>query len=296
MAQEATLNTPQKVKMKKGSSPVEKFSIGKLMIHIVLVVWSLTTIAPLIWVVNNSFKDKELILTDSFSLVSAPTFANYINAFSKINIGGAYINSLIISGSVVVGVMFFGGLAAYILARYNFKGKTFVHSALISALLFPAFATIVPVFMGLNKAGLLNTHLGVILPQTAGNLPFAITILVGFMAGIPLELEEAGVVEGCSPWKLFSRIVVPVSKSAFATVGIFTFLWSYNDLFLQKVIIRKPQLLPICALLDKISSQYGTDYGLMCSAVTLVVIPVLIVYLFLQKYIVKGLTAGAVKG
>lgn len=296
MAQEAVLNAPKKVKMKKGSSPVEKFSIGKLIIHIILIFWSITTIAPLVWVVNNSFKAADTILFDSFSLVSEPTLANYVNAFSKINIGRSYINSLIISGTVVVGVMFFGGLAAYILARYTFKGKTFVHSALISALLFPAFATIVPVFMGLNKVGLLNTRTGVILPQIAGNLPFAITILVGFMAGIPLELEEAGVVEGCSPWKLFTRIVVPVSKSSFATVGIFTFLWSYNDLFLQKVIIRKQALFPICTLLDKISSQYGTDYGLMCSAVTLVVIPVLIVYLFLQKYIVKGLTAGAVKG
>ena len=275
-----------------------KYLIKKGTIHTILIAWALTTLFPLVWVLNNSFKDRTIILKDSFSFIGMDTFTfeNYVTAFGRMNIAGAYLNSLIISGTVVAGVMFFGGLAAYILARYSFKGRNMIYGALIGAVLFPAFATIVPVFMGLYQMNLVNKHLGVILPQIAGNLPFAIIILVGFIEGIPLELEEAAVVEGCSSWKLFSRIVVPVSKPAFATVGIFTFLWSYNDLFLQMIIIRKNEYLPICALLSKISSQYGTDYGLMTAAVTLVIIPVLIVYLFLQKHIIKGLTAGAVKG
>lgn len=282
--------------LKKSSSLVSKFSISTILIHFVLLLWSVTTVYALFWVMNNSFKDKTTILTDSFSLALNPTLENYVTAFTKMNIGRAYLNSFIISGCVVVGVMFFGGLASYVLARYTFKGKNIVIAAVYGALLFPAFATIVPVYMMLIKFQLTNTYPGVILPQIAGNLAFAMTILVGFMASIPMELEEAAVVEGCGPWNIFTKIVVPISKPSFATVGIFTFLWSYNDLFLQKTIMRKPNMMPICALLDKISSQYGTDYGLMAAAVTLVVIPVMIVYLFLQKYIVKGLTAGAVKG
>lgn len=283
-------------KLKKSSAPVGGFSISTVFIHIVLILWSATTVFALFWVMNNSFKDKEMILTDSFSLALSPTLANYVTAFTRMNIGRAYLNSFIISGTVVVGVMFLGGLASYVLARYTFKGKKLVLGAMYGALLFPAFATIVPVYMMLIQFKLTNTYPGIILPQIAGNMAFAMTILVGFMASIPMELEEAAVVEGCGPWQIFSRIVVPISKPSFATVGIFTFLWSYNDLFLQQTIMRKPDMMPICALLGKISSQFGTDYGLMAAAVTLVVIPVLIVYLFLQKYIIKGLTAGAVKG
>lgn len=284
------------IKFKKNK---RKFSISQFLIHFVLILWSLTTIYPLVWVFNNSFKQKDIILSDSFSIVNRATgtFANYITAFTKMKIGRAYLNSLIISGSVVILVMFFGGLAAYVIARYDFFGKKVIHGALVAALLFPAFATIVPVFMILMKLNMNNKFIGVIVPQTAGNLAFAIIILVGFMSSIPLELEESAVVEGCNPWQVFTKIVVPVSKPSFSTVSIFTFLWSYNDLFLQMVILRKRETFPISALLREISSQYGgTDFGLMAAAVTLVIIPVMIVYLALQQNIIKGLTAGAVKG
>ena len=296
MAQTVALKQPKAKALKETTGPKEGFSIGKFFIHIVLLLWASTTIFPPLWVLNNSFKEKAIILKDSFSLAVEPTMANYARAFTNMNIGRAYINSLIISGCVVVGVMFFGGLASYVLARYQFKGKTFVYGLVVAALLFPAFATIMPIFMMFSRLNLLNTYICVILPQIAGNLAFAITILVGFMASIPQELEEAGVVEGCNAWQIFTKIVVPISKPSFATVAIFTFLWSYNDLFMQKILIRKADMKPICALLDTIKSQYGTDYGLMAASVILVVVPVLIVYLFLQKYIIKGLTAGAVKG
>lgn len=296
MAKDLATTKAKDLKLKKSSGPIEQFSIGKVFVHIMLLLWASTTIFPLFWVFNNSFKLKSTILTDSFSLVKEPVLTNYVTAFTRMNIGTAYMNSLIISGTVVIGVMIFGGLASYVLARYEFKGKIIIQSMVMAALLFPAFATIVPVFTILLNLGLTNTRTGVILPQIAGNLAFAITIMVGFMSTIPMELEEAAVVEGCGAWQIFWRIVVPISKPSFATVAIFTFLWSYNDLFMQKVIIRKTQVRPICALLDTIRSQYGTDYGLMCASVILVVVPVLIVYLFLQKYIIKGLTAGAVKG
>lgn len=296
MAKDLATTKAKDLKLKKSSGPIEQFSIGKVFVHIILLLWASTTIFPLFWVFNNSFKLKSTILTDSFSLVKEPVLTNYVTAFTRMNIGTAYMNSLIISGTVVIGVMIFGGLASYVLARYEFKGKLIIQSMVMAALLFPAFATIVPVFTILFNVGLTNTRTGVILPQIAGNLAFAITIMVGFMSTIPMELEEAAVVEGCGAWQIFWRIVVPISKPSFATVAIFTFLWSYNDLFMQKVIIRKTQVRPICALLDTIRSQYGTDYGLMCASVILVVVPVLIVYLFLQKYIIKGLTAGAVKG
>ena len=249
-----------------------------------------------LWVVNNSFKDKTVILTDSFSLAVKPILDNYETAFNKLNIGRAYLNSFIISGSTVVLVMVFSGLTAYAMTRYTFRLKNTLYLMFAGSLLFPAFSTIVPIFRMVLQLNLVSHPLGVIIPQTASNLSFAIIVLMGFMSNLPLELEEAAFMEGCNVFDIFFRIILPISKPAFATVAIFTFLWSYNDLFMQMVILRKRETYPICTLLNEISSQFGTDFGLMASAVTIVVLPVLIVYLFLQKNIVKGLTAGAIKG
>ncbi len=134
---------------------------------------------------------------------------------------------------------------------------------------------------------LINNYFGVILPQTAGNMAFAIIVLTSFMKTIPIEMEEAAYVEGYSTWQIFVKIILPLSKSSFATVGIFTFLWSYNDLFTSLIILRDPTYFPISNLLNEISSKYGTDYGLMAASVTLVIIPVLIVYLIGQNKSLK---------
>lgn len=271
-------------------------AVSKTIIYTVLCIWAFTTVYTLFWVVNNSFKDKTIILTDSFSLAVKPVLDNYVTAFRKLNIGRAYLNSFIISGSTVILVMVFSGLTAYAMTRYTFRLKNVLYLMFSGSLLFPAFSTIVPIFRMVLKLNLVSHPLGVIIPQTASNLSFAIIVLMGFMSNLPLELEEAAFMEGCNVFNIFFRIILPISKPAFATVAIFTFLWSYNDLFMQMVILRKRETYPICTLLNEISSQFGTDFGLMASAVTIVVLPVLIVYLFLQKNIVKGLTAGAIKG
>ncbi|NLU53183.1 MAG: carbohydrate ABC transporter permease [Clostridiaceae bacterium] len=270
--------------------------LAKTFIYLFLSAWAMTTIYALFWVVNNSFKDKTVILSDSFSLAVNPIPDNYITAFNKMNIGRAYLNSFIISGCTVIFVMILAGLAAYAMTRYNFRLKNTLYMVFAGSILFPAFSTIVPIFKMVLDMKLVSNPLGVIIPQTASYLSFAIIVLMGFMSNLPLELEEAAFMEGCNVFNIFARIILPLSKPAFATVAIFTFCWSYNDLFVQMVILRKRDTYPICTLLNEISSQFGTDFGLMASAVTIVVFPVLIVYLFLQNNIVKGLTAGAIKG
>ncbi len=270
--------------------------VTKALIYFFLCSWAFTTLYLLFWVVNNSFKTSALVFSDSFSLATSFDVSNYITAFSRLNIGRAYFNSIFISCCVVIGVIVFGGMSAYIMARYEFRMKKLIHAILVSSLLFPVYCTIVPVFEMLFKMKLINNYFGVILPQTAGNMAFAIIVLTSFMKTIPIEMEEAAYVEGYSTWQIFVKIILPLSKSSFATVGIFTFLWSYNDLFTSLIILRDPTYFPISNLLNEISSKYGTDYGLMAASVTLVIIPVLIVYLIGQKQIVKGLTAGAVKG
>ncbi|MFF2889892.1 carbohydrate ABC transporter permease [Paenibacillus sp. NPDC057967] len=272
------------------------FSIGQFFSYLVLFAWSMSTIYAMFWIVNNSFKVSRDVMNNSFKIAFDPVMVNYTNAFDRINIGKGYLNSLIMSGGTVLLVLFFGGLAAYVLSRFNFRGRKALFSILYASLLIPAFATVVPVYELLIKTQLVNTYFGLMFPQTAGNLTFAILVLAGYMATIPKELEEAAFIDGCNRFSLFTKILLPISRPAFASAAIFVFLWSYNDLFSALIFVNKEAVRPIVLLLSEISSQYGTDFGLMATAVSLTVVPVLIVYLFISKYIEKGLTEGAVKG
>lgn len=269
---------------------------GTVVIYILLAVWAITTIYPFVWVILNSFKPSAEVITSSFGLPKVFTLDNYKNAFENQNILLSYKNSFIISGSVTILVMALSTMVAFAMTRYKFKGKNILNAMIVGSLMFPVFSTIIPVQKLITNMGLLNNPLGVILPQTAANLSFAIIVMMGFMRGLPLELEEAAYMEGAGVAKVFTKIIIPLSKPSLSTVAIFCFLWSYNDLFTQLVIIRRRNMYPVCALLNEISSKYGTDFGLMAASVTLIVVPVLIVYMFLQKNIIKGLTAGAVKG
>ena len=281
-----------------------KISASKIVTYVVLCLWGVTTVYPFIWVILNSFRKKGLILSDSFSLPvgDAFTWENYITAWERSDFKNAYLNSFIISGTVTVAVVILAGLAAYGLVRYRFRGRGVLYGLVMAGMMFPVFSTIIPVFrleVMLGIAGTGNRWLSlvaVILPQIAGNLCFAIIILMGFIQSVPIELEESEYLDGCNVFQIYFNIIIPAAKSSFATVAIFAFLWSYNDLFTQSFFLRYPQERAITGLLNEISSQAGVNYGLMASSVVLVVIPVLVVYVLLQKHIIKGLTAGAVKG
>jgi len=282
----------------------KKVSGYTILIYVILSLWALTTIYPIVWIIQNSFKVKDQILSDSFSLPLGDSFtlSNYKTAFERLNIFSAYRNSIVISTTVAVVVILLAGFAAFALVRYSFKGKSILQSLIVAGMMFPVFSTIIPVFRMLNNWGIVNTEnlwmslLAVALPQIAGNLSFAIVILSGYIKSLPIELEEAAYLEGCNAIQIFFKVIMPLTKPSFATVAIFSFLWSYNDLFTQMFLLRLPEQRAITRLLNELTSMEGTNYGLMAAAVALVVIPVIIVYVILQKHIIKGMTAGAVKG
>lgn len=274
----------------------KKVKVSSIIIYAILILWALTTIFPFVWVLLNSFKESSEVLNSSFALPKEFILDNYYTAFSRMNIGVAYKNSLIISGSVTIGVMVLSAMMSFAITRYNFRGRRIVQSLLAASLMFPVFSTIIPVYRMMIKADLLSTNLAVILPHIAGNLSFATIVMIGFMKTIPIDMEEAAYMEGANVFQVFTKIIVPLCKASLSTVAIFSFMWSYNDLFVQKIMIKDNTKYPISNLLETISSQYGTDFGLMAASVTLIVLPVLIVYIFLQKNIIKGLTAGAIKG
>ena len=196
----------------------------------------------------------------------------------------------------MVVVLFVAGFASFAMARYNFKGKKIVFGTLIATMMFPIFSIIRPLQKMLFQMNLLDNRNGVILPQIAGNLGFAVVILTGFIQQLPKDIEESAFIDGANVFQIMFYLIFPMAKSAFATSAIFVFLWSYNDLFLQMNVIDDINKMPIGALLLEISSVYGTDFGLMATAVTIIIVPIIIVYIFLQKHIIKGLNAGAIKG
>ena len=281
-----------------------RFSPGYALVYLFLTLWALTTIFPLGWSVMNSFKNKKMIYNNSFSLPVGKAFSldNYGNIFANYNILSAYRNSLIISGSVAAAVILLSGMAAYILCRYRFPGKKLLMVLLYAGMMFPIYSTIIPVLRMQAGWGIVNSPsvganlLSVILPQIAGNLSFSIIVLIGYIRMLPMELEEAAYIGGCNMFQTYFRVVFPLCKPSLVTVGIFSFLWSYNDLFTQMFFLRTKENWAITILLNNIASKEGVNYGAMFASVTLIVIPVLAVYLFLNKSIIKGMTVGAVKG
>ncbi len=283
----------------------QKWTPAKIATYVVLIFWALTTLYPFVWVILNSFREKGLIRKESFSIPlpgSGLTMGNYAKAMDRFDFGNAYLNSLLVSVAVTVAVVILAGLAAYGLVRYRFRLRGFLYSLIMAGMMFPVFSTIIPVFRMEAAWGIASSGnrwlslLAVILPQIAGNLCFAIIVLMGFIESVPIELEESAYVDGCHVFQVYFHIIMPAAKSSFATVAIFSFLWSYNDLFTQNFFLRVPREKTITLLLNEISSQAGVDYGLMAASVVLIVAPVLAVYIMLQKHIIKGLTAGAVKG
>ena len=282
----------------------KNFKISLVFVYTILIVWALTTIFPLLWSIMNSFKNKKAIYNNSFALPVDKLFSldNYKAVFANYDILNAYRNSFIISGTVAVVVILFSGMAAYILTRYKFPGKGILDALLYAGMMFPIYSTIIPVLRMMTGWGIVNTPhvslnlLSVILPQIAGNMSFAIIVLRSYMRGLPVELEEAAYMEGCNIFQIYFRIIMPLSKPSFVTVGIFSFLWSYNDLFTQMFFLRTKDNWAITILLNNSASKEGVNYGMLFTSVTLIVIPILVVYMALQKYIIKGMTVGAVKG
>ncbi len=281
-----------------------KSTLPTIMCYVVLSLWAFTTIYPIFWVIQNSFKAKDKIIAHSFAIPMGDLFtlANYRTAFKTLDILSAYRNSIFVSTMVCILVLFLAGLAAYALVRFCYRLQDILYYFIVAGMMIPVFSTVIPVYALERSFGIAGTDnwlfsmISVILPQVAGNLSFAIVIFSGFIKELPIELEEAAFMEGSSVYRIFFRVLVPMMKPAIATVAIFVFLWSYNDLFTQMFFLRRQETFSITRLLNEISSNEGTNYGLMTASVTLVILPVIVLYISLQRYIISGITAGAVKG
>jgi raffinose/stachyose/melibiose transport system permease protein len=229
-------------------------------------------------------------------LINGVSLDNYRTVFSDAPILRHLVNSLIIACSSVLLVVLFGSLAGYAFARLRIRWKETWFFLLISALMLPIPTMIVPLFQVNKTLGLLDNYLGLILPYAAFGTPFALIIFRSFFEGLPLEVEEAAKVDGCSKLGIYWRIVMPISWPAIAAVIIFQFMASFNEFVLALVTIDRNELKPMTLVPLMYSGQFMARPGVMFATLALITIPVLVIYVLMQRYLTRGMIAGAVKG
>ncbi|HNC22572.1 MAG TPA: carbohydrate ABC transporter permease [Opitutaceae bacterium] len=273
------------------------------LIFAVLLGYAAWVIYPMLWVAYSSLKTDEAIFREPFALPAAGDlqFGNYGQAWREARFGDYFLNSVqvtLVSVSLIVAL---GALAAYALARfYHPLGRT-VFWLFLAGLMIPAQLSIIPLFFEMRALGLLNSKLGLILVYTANGLPFAVFILAGFFRSLPRSLYEAAVIDGCGEFAAFWRVLLPLARPGLMTVAIFQFIGVWKEYFFAFMLIggdatQASRTLPLGLANLSITAQFRTDYGMLFAGLVLVTLPILAVYLLLQRHIVKGVSAGALKG
>lgn len=258
----------------------------------VVLIWVLF---PIFWVIMGSFKSKEQASAIPPVWIFNPSIENYISAFIRRNFGNLFVNSLIATLTSTAVVLLLSSLAGYALARFKVVGKKNIMFWILSVRMFPPIATIIPIFLLFNKLGLIDTRLGLMLLYIAFNLPFAIWIMRSFFAEIPSELDDAAMVDGCSPWQAFARIILPLAAPGLSATAIFCMMFSWNEFLFAMIISRaQTQTLPVGVM--GFITQRGVLWGEMSAAATIIMTPMIIFTFLVQRYLIRGLTFGAVKG
>ncbi|MGG1879157.1 MULTISPECIES: carbohydrate ABC transporter permease [Paenibacillus] len=265
---------------------------GKLL----LFVYAVVTLYPLYWLFSSAFKTNQDFFSNPYGLPTEWMTDNIFRAWELGNMGRAMLNSTIVTLAAMVLTIIFSLLAAYALSRFQFRLKKVIVMLFTVGLLIPIHSTLVPLFIMMNKIGLLDTYGALILPYTAIELPIAIFLGMAYMSSIPREIEEAAMIDGSGWWGIFGRMILPLCLPIVATVSILAFLRFWNDFSFALVFINTQSLKTLPLSLSLFSDGFGTDYSLTMSAMAIAVIPTIVAYLILQEQIMKGMVAGSIKG
>jgi N-acetylglucosamine transport system permease protein len=262
--------------------------------HVVLVGWSLLVIVPFVWALIASTKTTREIFAEPWSLPASPQWDNFSGAWDR-GVGDYLLNSLVVVTGGVLLTMLLGSMAAYVLARYEFPGNRFIFYLFAAGMMFPVFLAIVPLFFVVENLGMLSTYHGLILVYVAYSLPFTVFFMHAFFRTLPTEYAEAAVVDGCSHTGVFFRVMLPMAKPGLLSVGIFNVLGQWNQFVLPQFLSpEKPVLAQGIATLLA-SQRYEGDWGVLFAALTVAMLPVVVVYLLFYRQIQSGLTAGTLK-
>jgi len=279
-----------------GSRIASLKSWGQGFFWAILLIYALLTLYPLIWLIISAFKSNSEFFSRPFGLPEVWHFDNFVRAWKSSKMATSFFNSVIVSVVSLVLTLLLSALVSYVLARFKFRLKGWTMVFFIIGMLIPIHSTLVPLFILMKQMSILNTYWALILPYTAFAMPTAIFVLTAYLATIPKDIEEAAYIDGTGLWGVFFRIMLPMSLPALSTVTILTFLHSWNDFSFALVFISKSTLKTLPLSISMFADGFQTDYSLTLAAMTLSVLPTILVFLLFQEQVMKGMTAGAVKG
>lgn len=267
----------------------------KIGAHALLIIGSLIMIMPFLWMVSTSFKS----FTESMQV--PPTifpkgfkFQNYLEVFEKINFAQYYLNTMIITAARTAFQLILCSLAAYAFARLRFPGKNIIFITILSVLMVPSQVIMIPSFVIMRELGWIDTFYAIIVPGIFS--AFGTFLLRQFFMAIPKELDEAAKIDGCSFFGIYWRIILPLSKPALVSLAIFTILASWNDFLWPLIVTNSDEMRVLSIGIATFQGQYATDYPLLMAGALMATAPMIVIFLFLQKYFIEGIALSGVKG
>lgn len=278
-----------------------RFHPGSILVYSVLFAYLVVVVYPMLWLFYTSLKPDQEIFLNPFALPhwNDLHWDNFQRAWEGAHFSRYFINSAIVTAATIFATLLLSSMCAYALSRFKIAGGKPIFYTFLVGLMIPGQLAIVPLFFQMRQFGLLNSRLGLILVYTAGGLPFAIFILAAFFKSLPHSIYEAAQIDGCGEWRAFWSIMLPLARPGLITVAIFTALGAWNEYFTAFMFLSGSdgmQTLPLGLAQIAITSQYRSDWGVAFAGLAMVTLPTLILYIFLQKYLIKGIISGAVKG
>ena len=275
----------------------------KALIYLVLLSYLAVVIYPMVWLLYTALKTDQDIFLNPFSLpaLNDLQWINFANAWTKGHFGDYFFNSVLLTISTVALSMLLAAMAAYALSRFSFPGVRPLFFFFLAGLMIPLQLAIVPLFFQLKDMGLLNSRLGLLIVYIAFGMPFAVFILTGFFKSLPSGLHESALIDGAGEVRAFWSIMLPLARPGLITVGIFSFLATWNEFFMAFMFLsgegsQSLRTLPLGLANITIVRQYRSDWGMAFAGLVLIMAPTMLIYVFLQQHLTKGITVGALKG
>lgn len=265
--------------------------------YIAIGLWALLITGILGWVLMSSFKTNLEIYQDPWGMPVKATLENYVSAWKTMKMSTYFLNSVVIVFSSIIGCLLISTTAAFALTRYEFRGRRALLSLLVFSMSVPLQLLLIPLYEQLLQLNLINTRLGLIVVYSVMWFPFSLFVLTGFFKTIPRALEESAIIDGCGEFRVFFHIMLPMAQPGIICVSVFNFVAMWNEYMLALVFASKQSLrtisLGMYALKD--SMMYTSNWGGLFAAIVIMMIPSIIIFLTLQKYVIQGLTLGAIK-
>jgi raffinose/stachyose/melibiose transport system permease protein len=282
--------------MREGAKyKIERF-FKDFVTHIFLIIVSVTCLFPLLWMAGSSLKTQQTIFSDMSIFPKHPVWNNFYDAWTKGGFGMYFLNSMFYTVTVVFGIVIISSLAAFAFSRLKFPGKNIFFYMFLGAMMIPLPGSFVPLYVLMTKLHLINTRIGYILCMINVGLSFSIYLLKTFFDRMPVELEDAARIDGCSSLGIWWNMALPLARPAIAVIVIFNSLNVWNEYILATLIFSSKNLMPLQRGLMAFQGVHITEYSLLMAGMTITTLPIILVYLIMQRHIIKGITAGVTAG